>query len=52
VAGVACGRIGEFFAALGDAWRLTDAQRARLAPAVKAALDVGWTRRRWCRPPG
>ena len=36
-------RVGEFFAALGDAWRLTDAQRTRLAPDVKAALDVGWT---------
>lgn len=39
------GRIGEFFAALGDAWRLTEAQRARLAPAVDAALDAGWTPR-------
>jgi hypothetical protein len=34
--------IGEFFAALGDAWQLTEAQRARLAPAVRAALDMGW----------
>ena len=37
------GGVGEFFAALGDAWRLTEAQRARLTPAVKAALDMGWT---------
>jgi hypothetical protein len=37
------GGIGEFFAVLGTAWRLTKAQRARLAPAVKAALDMGWT---------
>lgn len=36
------GQAGEFFAALDDAWRLTAAQRARLAPAVKAALDRGW----------
>ena len=32
------GGVGEFFAALGNAWRLTEAQRARLAPAVQAAL--------------
>jgi hypothetical protein len=37
------GRAGEFFAALGDAWRLTAAQRARLTPAVEAALGTGWT---------
>ena len=37
------GGIGGFFAALGDAWQLTEAQRARLAPAVQAALDMGWT---------
>ena len=37
------GAAGEFFTALGDAWRLTRAQRARLAPAVTAALDAGWT---------
>lgn len=36
------GRVGEFFAALGDAWRLTGAQRARLAPAAQAALEMGW----------
>lgn len=40
-AGLAGGGAGEFFAALGDAWRLTQAQRARLAPAVTAALDAG-----------
>ena len=39
------GLVSEFFAVLGDAWRLTEAQRARLAPAVKAALDMGWTPR-------
>ena len=33
---------GEFFAILGDGWRLTAAQQARLAPAVQAALDAGW----------
>jgi Helix-turn-helix domain len=36
------GRIGEFFTALGPDWRLTAAQRARLAPAVAAALNAGW----------
>jgi hypothetical protein len=39
------GRIAEFYAALGDAWRLTEVQRARLAPAVRAALGLGWTPR-------
>jgi hypothetical protein len=34
--------IGDFFAVLSDGWRLTAAQRARLAPAVRAALDEGW----------
>jgi hypothetical protein len=28
---------------LADAWLVTAEQRARLAPAVKAALDMGWT---------
>jgi hypothetical protein len=37
--------MSEFFAALGDGWRLTAAQRARLAPAVTAALRAGWTPR-------
>ncbi len=37
------GGIGEYFAALGEAWRLTDDQRARLGPAVDAALRAGWT---------
>ena len=36
------GPINEFFAALGPDWRLTVAQRARLAPAVTAALRAGW----------
>jgi len=40
------GQISEFIAALGGAWRLTEAQRARLTPAVKAALDTGWTPQR------
>ncbi len=34
--------VGEFFAVLDDGWRLTAGQRARLAPAVQAALDAGW----------
>ncbi len=34
--------VGEFFAVLDDGWRLTADQRARLAPAVQAALDAGW----------
>jgi hypothetical protein len=37
------GGAGEFFPALGDAWRLTEAQRARLAPAVDTAFGMGWT---------
>jgi hypothetical protein len=36
------GPASEFFAALGDAWRLTAAQRARLAPAALTALSAGW----------
>jgi hypothetical protein len=36
------GPAGEFFAVLGDGWRLTADQRARLAPAVQAALEAGW----------
>jgi hypothetical protein len=36
------GEAGEFFAALPNVWRLTQAQRTRLAPAAKAALDLGW----------
>jgi hypothetical protein len=35
--------VGEFFADLGDGWRLTADQRARLAPAVQAALEAGWS---------
>jgi Helix-turn-helix domain len=34
--------VGEFFALLEDGWMLTADQRARLAPAVQAALDSGW----------
>lgn len=37
------GRDGEFYAALGPDWWLTAAQQARLIPAVRAALDAGWT---------
>jgi Helix-turn-helix domain len=37
------GPAGEFFAALDRDWQLTAAQRARLAPAVTAALNAGWT---------
>ena len=37
------GPIGVFFAALEDAWMLTSAQRARLVPAVEAALSSGWS---------
>lgn len=37
------GSAGEFFGALGPAWRLTETQRARLTPAVLAALDGGWS---------
>jgi Helix-turn-helix domain len=41
--GLGGGMAGEFFATLGAGWRLTGAQRARLAPAVEAALSMGWT---------
>ena len=41
--GIGGGPVAEFFAALADSWRLTAVQRARLAPAVDAALRVGWT---------
>jgi helix-turn-helix protein len=40
------GLVGEFFAALDCDWRLTAAQRARLAPAVATALTSGWTPQR------
>ena len=36
------GSAAEYFAALGDRWQLTGRQRARLIPAVTAALDAGW----------
>lgn len=32
----------EFFAGLGDEWRLTPSQRARLSPVVEAAINSGW----------
>lgn len=37
------GRSGEFFDALSEDWRLTARQRTRLAPAIEAALNAGWT---------
>jgi NAD(P)-dependent dehydrogenase (short-subunit alcohol dehydrogenase family) len=37
------GPVCEFFTLLGPDWRLTAAQRARLAPDVTTALAVGWT---------
>ncbi len=47
IVGVAAGGgpVGEFFAALGDAWLVTAAQQAKLMPAVQAALERGWTPR-------
>jgi hypothetical protein len=45
-AGGGGGLVGEFFAALDCDWRLTAAQRARLAPAVATALTAGWTPQR------
>jgi hypothetical protein len=45
-AGGGGGLVCEFFAALDCDWRLTAAQRARLAPAVATALTAGWTPQR------
>ena len=39
------GPVSEYFAALGSDWGLTDPQRARLTPAVVAALTAGWAPR-------
>lgn len=36
------GRVGEIFAALGEAWPLSGSQRARLTPAIDTALTAGW----------
>ena len=36
------GGAAEFFAALGEEWRLTASQRARLSPIVAAAVSSGW----------
>jgi len=36
------GPADEFFAALGDGWRLTATHRVRLAPAMRAAPGAGW----------
>lgn len=36
------GGAAEFFAALGEEWRLTASQRARLSPIVAAAVNTGW----------
>ena len=41
------GSVAEFFTALGTEWQLTAAQRARLTPAVAAALGIGWGQKRW-----
>ena len=35
--------VSDFFTVLGDGWRLTATQQARLSPAVSAALSTGWT---------
>ncbi|MQA14923.1 MAG: hypothetical protein GEV09_12325 [Pseudonocardiaceae bacterium] len=35
--------VAEVFDALGPAWRLSPAQRARLAPGVTRALAAGWS---------
>ncbi len=45
--GVAAGGepVSEFFAALGNGWRLTPTQRLKLTPVVTAALDQGWAPR-------
>jgi len=40
---VSSGPLGEFFTRLGEEWQLTAVKRARLAPAVMAALADGWT---------
>lgn len=37
------GGVSEFFTALGPAWPLAPGQRHRLAPAVSAAIEAGWT---------
>jgi hypothetical protein len=36
------GAVARFFDALGPGWRLTAAQRSRLAPAVADAVAAGW----------
>ena len=41
-AGLGGGPAAEFFAALGDEWRLTGSQQARLSSAVAAAVGSGW----------
>lgn len=45
LAGLGGGASAEFFAALGEEWKLTAMQEARLGPAVTAAIDSGWTPR-------
>jgi hypothetical protein len=42
----AAARSPSFFDRLGDAWPLTAAQRDRILPAVKVALDIGWAPRK------
>jgi hypothetical protein len=41
----------EYFAALGDGWRLSAAQCARLATFAERALSAGWTPARWPHSP-
>jgi hypothetical protein len=43
--GAACGGTSaeEYFAALGDGWRLSEAQRVKLTRAAETALSTGWT---------
>jgi hypothetical protein len=37
------GPVSDFFGALGEGWQLTGAQRAKLTPAITAALSTGWS---------
>jgi hypothetical protein len=39
------GAAAGFFAALGPEWKLTDAQRLRLSPAIATAAGTGWALR-------
>jgi len=44
-AALGCEPADEFFATLGDGWRLTPTHRLVLTPVVTAVLDEGWTLR-------